>query len=105
MLFSDDEWAEVCPMLPTYEMSPKGGRPRLNKRKVIEGIYYLLDNKLPWNAAPPVYGSGTALNDYFREWAKKGAFQALKKKLPPTHPLVLTLDWEKIESLQSQSAK
>ncbi len=34
MLFTDELWAELCPFLPNYNLSPKGGRPRLDKRKI-----------------------------------------------------------------------
>ena len=100
MLFSDEQWAEIGPLLPTYKPSPKGGRPRLEKRKILEGIIYVSKNKIPWNAVPKVYGSGTALNDYFREWAAKGVFHKLKV----SHlPLIFCLDWDRVESLNDSS--
>ena len=49
MLFSDEQWAEVCPLLPMYKSSPKGGRPRLEKRKIFEGILYVFKNKAKRN--------------------------------------------------------
>ena len=33
MLFTEEQMAEMCLILPDYKPSPKGGRPRLNKRK------------------------------------------------------------------------
>lgn len=96
MLFSDEQWAEVRPLLPNYKLSPKGGRPRLKKRKIFEGILFVFKNKIPWKGVPSDYGSGTALNDYFREWARAGVFHRLKEK---HHTQFLYLDWEKIDSL------
>ena len=100
MLISDEQWATVFPLLPDYKKSSKGGRPRLDKRKILEGIIYVSKNKIPWKAVPKIYGSGTALNDYFREWAKKGIFHNVKEK---DWTLVLNLDWDKVESLRKFS--
>ncbi len=80
----------------TYKSSPKGGRPRLKKRKIFEGILYVSKNNIPWKAVPEVYGSGSALNDYFREWARSGVFHRIKKS---HFSLIFSLDWEKIEAL------
>ena len=98
MLFSDEQWAEVCPLLPMYKSSPKGGRPRLEKRKIFEGILYVFKNKIPWKGVPKVYGSGTALKEYFREWSKKGVFHQIKDR---HYSIVLNLDWDKVEELNN----
>ena len=72
--------AELRPLLPNYNPSPKGGRPRLKKRKIFEGILFVFKNKIPWNGVPKDYGSGTALNDYFREWVQGRNFPPPKRK-------------------------
>ena len=100
MLIPDEQWAKLCPLLPDYKKSSKGGRPRLNKRKILEGIMYVSKHKIPWKAVPKVYGSGTALNDYFREWARGGVFHRIKDQ---NWVLVLDLDWEKINFLRGSS--
>lgn len=96
MFFSDELWAELRPLLPNYKLSPKGGRPRLDNKQILEGILFVFKNKIPWKTVPKEFGSGTALNDYFREWAKAGVFHKLKEN----HKIkFLYLDWEKIDSL------
>lgn len=100
MLFSDELWAELCPLLPNYNLSPKGGRPRLDKRKIFEGIMFVFQNRIPWKGVPKVYGSGTALNDYFREWSKNGVFHDLKDSHFST---IHCLDWDKIDSLKKST--
>ena len=101
MFFTDEQWAELCPLLPNYKPSQKGGRPRLDKRKILEGITFVFENNIPWKAVPPkVYGSGTTLNDYFREWSRNGVFHDIKESISPLNPLILCLDWDKIKSLR-----
>ena len=96
MILSDELWADVCPLLPKYQHSEKGGRPRLSNKQILSGILFISKNKIPWNAVPKEFGSGTALNDYFREWSRLGIFHKLYQK----HPIPFShLDWEKIDSL------
>ena len=97
MFISDKQWADVCPLLPIYKQSPKGGRPRLDRRKILEGIMYVSKNKIPWKEVPKVYGSGTALNDYFREWAREGVFHKIREH---HWSIVICFDWDKIRSLR-----
>ena len=97
MYFSNEEWREIYPLLPKYPRSSKGGRPRLNQKLILEGILYVFEHKIPWKSAPKLFGSGTSLNDYFREWAKDGVFHRLKNH---NFLFTLNLDWEKINSLK-----
>ena len=39
---SDERWAIVEPLLPKHEPSPKGGRPRLDDRRALTGILFML---------------------------------------------------------------
>jgi len=95
MLFSHEQWAELRPLLPTYKPSKKGGRPRLKIKKITEGIFYILENRIPWKSAPREFGSGTALNDYFRDWARLGLFHDLRKaRVLGAH--YYKLDWDRI---------
>ncbi|PIP94765.1 MAG: hypothetical protein COW00_01835 [Bdellovibrio sp. CG12_big_fil_rev_8_21_14_0_65_39_13] len=72
---TDEQWTRLSSILPKYKPSNKGGRPRLELKKVFEGILYVKINKLPWKAVPAEYGSKTAINDYFRHWKKAGIFK------------------------------
>lgn len=100
MTFLDEKWDEISPLLLNYNPSPKGGRPRLNRRKILKGILFVSKNKIPWKAIPKEYGSGTALNDYFRQWAKAGVFHRLNDRFPIQFSC---LDWNKINSLHSNN--
>lgn len=96
MILSDELWADVRSLLPKYQHSEKGGRPRLSNKQILSGILFIAKNKIPWNAAPKEFGSGTALNDYFREWSELGIFHKLYQK----HPILFShLAWEKIDPL------
>ena len=93
---SDGLWGRVAPLLPKHKKSPLGGRPRLPPRKIFEGILFIKSNKLPWRAAPRgVFGSKTALNDYYRYWAKEGVFHVLREKGILLHPELAGTDLDR----------
>lgn len=71
---SDESWTRLVSILPEYKTSSKGGRPRLDLRKVFEGILFIKGNQLTWRELPQVYGAKTTLNDYYRQWKEDGVF-------------------------------
>ncbi len=73
----DELWQKITPYLPNYQKSKQGGRPRLDLKRVLEGIIYVCKTKCTWKSVPSYYGSGTSLNDYYREWKNKKVFDAL----------------------------
>lgn len=71
---SDAFWRQVALLLPTYRRSRYGGRPRVNLRKVFDGIFYVLRTGCQWQALPREYGSGSTVHRYFQEWTRRGVF-------------------------------
>ena len=70
-------WERLEPLLPKYKASPKGGRPRLALRNVVNGIFYVLVTGGQWKAMPREFGSGSAIHAYYQEWVKLGVFEKL----------------------------
>lgn len=98
---SDELWTRLVPHLPEYKQSTKGGRPRLDLRKVFEGILFIKGNRLQWRETPEEYGAKTTLNDYFRQWKKHGVFKRISQEkifashgLPQLHAIDLDDDLE-----------
>ena len=61
-IFPDELWQRMQPLLPRYQKSKKGGRPRVDLRVVANGIFYVLRTGCQWKAAPCEYGSGSTLH-------------------------------------------
>jgi transposase len=69
------EW--LCEQIPDAEVSAKGGRPAADKRKVIQGIFWVLDNGAKWKDLPAEFGAKSTVHRWFREWAQAGVFEIL----------------------------
>lgn len=74
----DRFWTYVLAVLPKYPPpSPRGGRPRVKLRQVMDGIFYVLRTGCQWKAVPKEYGSGSTVHRYFQEWVAAGVFHRL----------------------------
>jgi transposase len=60
-LVSDELWALVAPLLPERPARPRGGRPPLDDRKVLEGIVFVLRTGIGWERLPKEMGCGSGM--------------------------------------------
>lgn len=70
-------WALTEPLLPPEPAKPKGGRPRVDRRRVMDGIYYRLRTGCQWKAIPRSLVAGSTAHDYFQAWQAAGVFYRL----------------------------
>ena len=79
---SDAEWALIAPLLPNKSR----GVPRVDDRRVINGIFWILRTGSPWRDLPERYGPYTTVYNRFNRWAKAGIwvrmFEALAVQSP-----------------------
>lgn len=90
----DELWSRIERLLPKYRTSPKGGRPRLTMRHVVDGIFYVLRTGCQWKAAPPEFGSGSSLHDYFQEWVEREVFHKLWSVALSEYDKLQGIQWE-----------
>jgi transposase len=88
---TDAEWALIEPLLPGAD-GKRNGRPRLDDRKVLNGIFFILRTGSPWRDLPERYGPYTTVYNRFNRWAKRGVWlqvlEALAKKSPQSLHLI-----------------
>lgn len=65
---SDDEWTAIKPMLPN---KPRGV-PRVNDRRVLNGIFWVLRSGAPWRDLPDNFGPYTTCYNRFVRWRRAG---------------------------------
>jgi transposase len=76
---SDGLWARAKPVLPVVERRFRyPGRKRIDDRRCLEGILFVLYSGLPWDAVPRELGvSGVTCWRRFEQWRAAGVWQAL----------------------------
>ena len=67
---TDAEWALIAPLLP----NKLRGVPRVDDRRVISGIFYILRTGAPWRDLPERYGLYTTVYNRYNRWAKQGVW-------------------------------
>ena len=69
---SDELWERFHPLIPPPPPKPKGGRPRMDDRQALNGIFYVLCTGCQWNALPRCLGAPSTVHDRFQEWQENG---------------------------------
>ena len=87
-------WERFDLVIPIYETSAKGGRPRLPMRNVVGGILYVLATGCQWKAMPKQFGSGSAIHTYFQDWVEWGVFQELWSLALSEYDELKGIDWK-----------
>jgi transposase len=65
----------------------------VDRRRVLDGILYVLRTGCQWKAAPSEFGSPSTLHRYFQEWTKKGVFFRLWKEALREYDELEGIDW------------
>lgn len=79
---SDAEWRIIEPLLPN---KPRGVA-RVDDRRVLNGIFYILRTGSPWRDLPDRYGPYTTVYNRFNRWAKAGVWVNVFKTLSSQSP-------------------
>ncbi len=77
---TDEQLDWLCEQIPDPVRSPLGGRPPAEKRKVIQGIFWILDNGAKWKDLPAEFGSKSTVHRWFKKWVEMGVFGQLMKE-------------------------
>lgn len=85
---SEAEWRLIEPLLPN---KPRG-KARVDDRRLINGIFYVLRTGSPWRDLPERYGPYTTVYNRYNRWAKAGVwlrvFEALAAGSPHSMQMI-----------------
>jgi len=70
-LLTEAQWEKIRPLLPKPRQRPKGGRPRVNDRKVLEGILWILRSGARWCDLPEEFPSPSTCWRRLRDWEEQ----------------------------------
>ena len=77
MDLTDEEWSLIEPLLPR---GLRGAR-RVDDRRVMNGIFYVLRTGCPRRDSPERYGPYTTCYNRYNRWAKPGLWKAIFDRL------------------------
>ena len=78
---SNDEWTAIKPMLPN---KPRGV-PRVNDRRILNGIFWVLRSGAPWRDLPNNFGPYTTCYNRFVRWRRAGVWSMIMSALARAH--------------------
>ena len=73
---SDEDWALLEPLLPKSRKSA-----RVDDRKIMNAIFYVLRTGMPWRDLPTRYGPYTTAYNRFNRWSRRGIWKRVFDQL------------------------
>ncbi|BAB49202.1 mlr1955 [Mesorhizobium japonicum MAFF 303099] len=78
---TDVEWRVIEPLL----LNKSRGVPRVDDRRVLNGIFWVLRSGAPWRDLPERYGPRTTCYNRFVRWRKAGVWDRLMDAITAAH--------------------
>src|SRR5436190_1871341 len=75
---TDDQWTFLSPMLPKPS---KRGRPRTDRRRIIDAILYVCKGGIQWRLLPTNFPPWQTVYHVFRQWTLNHTWSALNDRL------------------------
>jgi len=94
----DELWDRIEPLLPQVKRRYRyPGRKRLDDRKVLSGILFILYTGIPWEFLPQELGFGSGMTCWRRlgDWQDAGVWQRLHEALLAELNAAGALDWSR----------
>lgn len=68
---TDEQWAKIEPLLPKFKQSRKGGRKPVDRRRVLEGILWVLRSGARWKDLPDEFPSPSTCWRRLHDWGEQ----------------------------------
>lgn len=97
-IVSDDLWGVIEPLIPEVRRRFRHpGRKRIDDRKVLTGILFVLQTGIGWEHLPQEMGCGSGMTCWrrLREWNDQGVWQRLHEVLLARLHQAERIDWSR----------
>ena len=72
---TDEEWAEIAPLIPPAK--PGGNKRSVDLREVVNGVMYILSTGCQWRAIPKDLAARSTVYDYLDRWSWDGTLERM----------------------------
>ena len=79
MKLTQEQLNWLAERIPGHVPSPKGGQPAADKRTMLRGIFWILDNGAKWKDLPREYGAKSTVHRWFQTWTRAGVFERIMR--------------------------
>jgi transposase len=96
-LLPEELWQIIEPLLPQRPPRPKGGRPPVEDRKALTGIFFVLKTGIDWEELPQEMGCGCGMTCWrrLRDWQADGTWHKIHRVLLDRLNAADKLDWSR----------
>ena len=97
-LVSDELWGLIEPLIPKVPRRHRfPGRNRIDDRRVLTGILFVLQTGIPWEYLPQEMGCGSGMTCWRRlqEWQRAGVWERLHELLLAKLHEADRIDWSR----------
>jgi transposase len=104
-IVTDELWEIIEPLIPEVKRRSRyPGRKRIDDRKVLTGILFVLQTGIPWEHLPQEMGCGSGMTCWRRlvEWQERGVWQRLHELLLARLNGADEIDWSRAAIDSSQ---
>jgi transposase len=101
-------WEQIEPLLPVPQRRDRSpGRRRLDDRKCLNGILFVLATGVRWNMLPQQlgYGSGMTCWRRLRDWKEAGVWPKLHARLASGLRDADQIDWSRVQEPSEQAQR
>lgn len=81
---NDQQWQRIRPMIPDGK---PGGRPPIDRRNILDGIFWILRTGAPWRDMPDEFGAWQSVWRLFDQWNGDGTLDRILQKLQGEIPI------------------
>jgi transposase len=108
---TDEEWAEIAPLIPPAK--PGGNKRTVDLREVVNGLMYIVSTGRQWRAIPKDLAARSTIYDYFDRWTWDGTLERIHHTLyvkcreqasRETSPTVAIIDAQSVKSAEKGGA-
>lgn len=83
---TDEQFALIEPILKE-ERDPRGRKPTITDRQVLDALFYILREGCRWRALPPHFGQWMAVFMRYKRWVERGVLWKILMRLQRANAL------------------